>query len=102
MYPKLKSRIFTLALALAASATTGTVALAQCGNNANGFEQWKAGFAQQAQASGVGQRGLQALAQTRYASSTIARKVAAVKSFFKFMEQSCYLTDFAKKWSEQS
>ena len=72
MYPKLKSRILTLALAFAAGATTGTAALAQCGNNANGFEQWKAGFAQQAQAAGVGQRGLQALAQTRYASGTIA------------------------------
>ncbi|ETW14488.1 hypothetical protein ATO8_01225 [Roseivivax marinus] len=48
-------------------------AIAQsCGNNASGFESWKSQFAAQAQAQGVGQRGLQALANARYASVTIA------------------------------
>ncbi len=45
---------------------------AQCGNNANGFEAWKSSFAREAQSAGVGQRGLQALAQARYATRTIA------------------------------
>lgn len=44
----------------------------QCGNTASGFEAWKSAFAGRAQASGVGQRGLQALAGTQYATSTIA------------------------------
>jgi len=57
---------------LASLAMLASPAFSQCGNNANGFEAWKSSFAQQAQASGVGQRGLQALAQTRYASRTIS------------------------------
>ncbi|MEH6675442.1 MAG: lytic murein transglycosylase [Sulfitobacter sp.] len=48
------------------------VAAAQCGNNAGGFEAWKPAFAKEAAAAGVGQRGLDALANARYASSTIA------------------------------
>lgn len=51
----------------------GTPALAaSCGNNGNGFEAWKTEFAREAAAQGVGQRGLQALAGTRYATKTIA------------------------------
>ncbi len=47
-------------------------ALAQsCGDDASGFEAWKAGFAQTAQANGVGPAGLQALAGADYASRTI-------------------------------
>ena len=48
------------------------VAAAQCGNNAGGFDAWKPAFAKEAAAAGVGQRGLDALANARYASSTIA------------------------------
>lgn len=44
---------------------------AQCGNNASGFNTWKAEFAGEAQAAGVGQRGLQALANAQYATGTI-------------------------------
>ncbi|WP_298861966.1 lytic transglycosylase domain-containing protein [uncultured Sulfitobacter sp.] len=44
---------------------------AQCGNNANGFNAWKAAFASEAQRAGVGQRGLNALANAQYASATI-------------------------------
>ncbi|GHG93028.1 lytic murein transglycosylase [Pseudodonghicola xiamenensis] len=43
-----------------------------CGNTAAGFEAWKAGFATEARRAGVGTRGLQALAQARYATRTIA------------------------------
>ncbi|SDN35498.1 Transglycosylase SLT domain-containing protein [Lutimaribacter pacificus] len=45
---------------------------APCGNNATGFDAWKADFARTAQRAGVGQRGLQALVGARYASGTIA------------------------------
>ena len=44
---------------------------AQCGNNSGGFGQWKASFAAEAKAAGVGQRGLQALANAQYATGTI-------------------------------
>ena len=45
---------------------------ATCGNTSAGFEAWKAAFAGEAQRAGVGQRGLQALAATRYANRTIS------------------------------
>ncbi len=44
---------------------------AQCGNDASGFAVWKQQFAREAASAGVGQRGLQALAQTTYATRTI-------------------------------
>ncbi|WP_255010557.1 lytic transglycosylase domain-containing protein [Roseovarius sp. M141] len=50
----------------------GPASAAACGNNSGGFNAWKAAFAQQAANAGVGQRGLNALAQAQYASSTIA------------------------------
>jgi lytic murein transglycosylase len=64
------ARAATLVSALALSA--GAVQAAQCGNNAAGFEAWKAAFAKEAAAQGVGQGGLQALAATSYATKTIA------------------------------
>ncbi|NNE51924.1 MAG: lytic murein transglycosylase [Sulfitobacter sp.] len=60
-----------LVSAAMACALGGTAWAAPCGNNANGFADWKAGFAQEARAAGVGQRGLQALANAKYASVTI-------------------------------
>ncbi|MEO1138611.1 MAG: lytic transglycosylase domain-containing protein [Pseudomonadota bacterium] len=62
-------KLFSIALGLSFAATS---AVAACGNNANGFNAWKADFAKQAANAGVGQRGLQALAQSQYASRTIA------------------------------
>ena len=50
---------------------TGMTLGATCGNNASGFESWKAAFAKDAKAAGVGQRGLQALASAQYSTSTI-------------------------------
>ncbi|RVT86861.1 lytic murein transglycosylase [Rhodobacteraceae bacterium CCMM004] len=61
-------------LAAAAAALTlgaGVAAAASCGNSASGFDTWKQDFARVAAAQGVGQRGLQALAGTRYAQKTI-------------------------------
>ena len=45
---------------------------APCGNTSAGFGAWKAAFASEARQAGVGQKGLQALAATRYASRTTA------------------------------
>lgn len=43
-----------------------------CGNTSSGFEAWKADFAKVAKKNGVGKKGRQALAQSRYATRTIA------------------------------
>lgn len=59
---------------LAAAIAVALPAAAQaqsCGDDASGFEDWKVGFAQTAQANGVGQAGLEALAGASYASRTI-------------------------------
>jgi membrane-bound lytic murein transglycosylase B len=44
---------------------------ATCGNDASGFEAWKAQFAPIAKAGGIGPRGLSALAGTKYSTGTI-------------------------------
>ncbi|TMM54280.1 lytic murein transglycosylase [Sulfitobacter sabulilitoris] len=59
-------------LVLAVLAAPPAALAAPCGNTAAGFDTWKAAFAAEARRAGVGQRGLQALAQSRYASRTIA------------------------------
>ncbi|SDF81415.1 lytic murein transglycosylase [Sulfitobacter delicatus] len=79
---------FTTTAAICAFAA-GPALAAQCGNNANGFDQWKNAFAQEARAAGVGQRGLDALANARYANGTIAadRNQKSFKySLSKFMQ----------------
>ena len=77
-----------LTAALLALAPASAMAIG-CGNNASGFEAWKADFAKVAQQNGVGQRGLQALAGTQYAQRTIAadRNQKSFKySLQKFMQ----------------
>ena len=59
--------VAAMALGLASQAQA-----ASCGNNASGFEAWKAEFSREASARGVGNRALTALAGTSYASKTIA------------------------------
>lgn len=59
------------AFALLLGLATPTLA-AQCGNNASGFNAWKSAFAAEAKAAGVKQAGLQALANSSYATGTIA------------------------------
>jgi lytic murein transglycosylase len=49
----------------------GAAQAAQCGNNAGGFEAWKADFRQEAAANGVKSKALAALDQTKYATKTI-------------------------------
>jgi lytic murein transglycosylase len=58
---------FALAALLPAMAGAAT-----CGTTGGGFEGWKAEFAREARAQGVGKKGLQALAGTSYATKTIA------------------------------
>ena len=45
---------------------------AQCGNDSSGWSAWKAAFAADAQAAGVGAAGLSALTNASYSTSTIA------------------------------
>ncbi|MGJ8626626.1 MAG: lytic murein transglycosylase [Sulfitobacter sp.] len=78
----LYSLSFTIALAAPAAAAT-------CGNNAGGFDAWKAAFASEAKAAGVKQRGLDALARAKYATGTISadRNQKSFKySLSKFMQ----------------
>lgn len=69
------------AAALAIVLGTGSAQAASCGKNAAGFEAWKGEFAGQAAASGVGRRGLAALAGTSYATKTISVDRAVHKAF---------------------
>lgn len=62
---------------------------ASCGNTSAGFDTWKSDFANQARKAGVNKRGLQALAQAKYANRTIAadRNQKSFKySLDKFMQ----------------
>lgn len=63
-------RLLTILLAVAAVTTTAAAA-APCGNDASGFETWKAAYMREAAASGIGQPGLNALAAARYQTDTI-------------------------------
>lgn len=66
--PTFRSCALTVVAAFLAAAPLHA---ATCGNTASGFETWKVQFAPEAARAGVGQKGLQALANTQYASSTI-------------------------------
>jgi len=59
----------------------GGAQAASCGKSAAGFDQWKADFAQEAKADGVGSRGLSALAGAQYAAATIRADRAIHKAF---------------------
>jgi len=64
----MRALTFSVALFLMAAPAIA----AQCGNNAGGFDAWKASFANEARKAGVKDRGLQALASAQYATRTIA------------------------------
>ncbi len=68
----MRSITFLSAAFLLVAGVAAPVAAATCGNNSGGFNAWKSAFAQEAANAGVGQRGLNALAQAQYASGTIA------------------------------
>ncbi len=79
-----------LATAIFCALSLPSLALsAPCGNTGSGFEVWKADFAKQARRAGVKKKGLQALAQTQYATRTISadRNQKSFKySLDKFMQ----------------
>ncbi len=63
---------FLAATATALLMTAGVaVAAPSCGNNSAGFQDWVAQYKQQAQAQGIGSRGVSALDTVSYASKTI-------------------------------
>lgn len=75
---------FAVKILMAAAMTLGLGAAANaqsCGNTGAGFEAWKQDFAQQAAASGVGRKGLSALAGANYATATIKADRAVHKAF---------------------
>jgi membrane-bound lytic murein transglycosylase B len=80
------AKIRLIAAAAALSLLTGVAQAASCGDGAAGFEQWKAEFANEARAAGVGNRGLAALAGARYATATIRADRAARKAFSGSLE----------------
>jgi lytic murein transglycosylase len=61
-----------LASALLGLFAAAPLSAAQCGNTAAGFDAWKRDFARIAAQAGIGERGLNALAGTSYATRTIA------------------------------
>jgi membrane-bound lytic murein transglycosylase B len=68
----LTAKVKTFAAASAMLAVSaGSAFAAECGNNAGGFEAWKAAFADQAAANGIKGNALSALAKTTYATKTI-------------------------------
>ena len=62
---------FLTVISVATLTIGGAAQAATCGNDSGGFNHWKKQFASEAAANGVGQRGLQALAGTSYATRTI-------------------------------
>jgi lytic murein transglycosylase len=83
--PIVHKRLAALAGAMLLLAATPAIA-APCGNNSAGFEKWKRAFIQEAQANGVGQRGIQALTGTQYSTGTI-RADRGQKSFKLSLDQ---------------
>lgn len=82
-------RSFFALVTTAALALPAAVQAAQCGNTSAGFETWKKDFAKEARKAGVKKPGLQALAQSQYATRTIAadRNQKSFKySLDKFMQ----------------
>lgn len=68
---KLKFAMKTAGILIACFGWFQTSYAAQCGSTGAGFESWKAAFGPEAKASGIGARGLSALAGTKYAAATI-------------------------------
>ena len=76
-----KVKLFAAAMCAMFGLASGGAYAAQCGDNASGFEQWKADFAQEARAAGVKSKGLAALAGAKYARATIKADRAVHKAF---------------------
>jgi lytic murein transglycosylase len=81
-----KLRLRTAVLAATVLVLNGPALAAQCGNNAGGFEKWKRAFASEAQAQGIGPKGIAALQGTSYSVGTI-RADRGQKSFKLSLDQ---------------
>jgi lytic murein transglycosylase len=66
-----KARIIAAAMVFAAL-SAGSASAAQCGNDAGGFETWKAEFVREAGANGIRPEALKALSATSYSRKTIS------------------------------
>ena len=86
MSDPMKTLIFAAALSF--MTLSGAASAATCGNDASGFNTWKQQFAAEATNAGVGQRGLDALANTSYATRTISAD-RNQKSFKYILENLC-------------
>src|SRR5450759_3827559 len=75
---QLATATVTALAVLAGLATTADAA--QCGSSAAGFQAWKAQFAEEARAKGVGAGAVSALMGTNYASATIAADRGALSA----------------------
>ncbi len=65
--------VFRILIATAVAMVTGfSTSAATCGNQSNGYEEWKPVMAQEAAAAGVGQRGIDALMGSSYSTKTIS------------------------------
>jgi membrane-bound lytic murein transglycosylase B len=77
--------------AIALMGMTAAASAQSCGDTGSGFDAWKSGFAAQAKAAGVKQKGLSALAGAKYATATIKADRAVHKAFSGSVE------DFMKR-----
>jgi membrane-bound lytic murein transglycosylase B len=71
MFTPTRTRLMLLGLGLSVILTAPALA-APCGQTSDGFSTWRAAFAKEASAAGVGARGLAALAEAQYSGATIA------------------------------
>lgn len=71
MFHSIRRRLVLPAILIPALFATASLA-APCGNTGGGFPAWKAAFAPEAAAAGIGARGLNALAAAQYSQGTIA------------------------------
>ena len=81
-----KMRLGTAALTATLLVLSGQVLAAPCGNNSAGFEKWKRAFSGEAQARGIGPKGIAALQGTSYSVGTI-RADRGQKSFKLSLDQ---------------
>jgi lytic murein transglycosylase len=81
-----KMRLGTAVLAATLLVLNGAALAAPCGNNSAGFEKWKRAFAGEAEARGIGPKGIAALMGTNYSVGTI-RADRGQKSFKLSLDQ---------------
>jgi len=89
--------LILVAATVAMTFTSGAALAAKCSNNGSGFNAFKRDFAKEAKAAGIGKRGLQALASTKYSSSVISYDRKVNRSFKKAASSKGSFDRFYKK-----